>query len=94
MGKYDEAAKQTTAAVNAQLAQEKERLLGYDVTKIAKLLPDAGDRAKLEKLIAEVKAATSENEAAQAYREFASSATEAGVKAVGQAFKIASKLVL
>ena len=94
MSRFDDAADEAAKETDSDFKKEREAILNTDAGQVAKLFPDAGDRAAINELMKAVKEATSNNEALKAYQDFAVTATTAGIAAAGVAFDIGKKLVL
>lgn len=94
MNEFDEDAAAAMGETREKFRKEREAIINTDAGQIAKLFPDEGDRAAMNVLMEKIKSATSDNEAAQAYKDFTKAATLAGIRAAGEAFNIGKKLIL
>lgn len=93
MGRFDKAAGKAAEKTDRDLKEELDKFLKMDPEQIAKMLPETRDRAEVLVLVEKINKSTSDNEKAQAIKEFGLALTEAGARGVGSLIKAAEKIV-
>ena len=92
MGRFSKTLEETRKKTNTRLAAEMDKFLGMSDVELFKMFPHTGDREEARKFIEKANKATSDNEKAQAIKEFVIALSQVGVRGVRGLVKVAGEV--